>query len=108
MKVALKCFNRLYVRPNMLKDTFTWIYVFPNELNPTFFDNYLATQKHPKDIKNCRHIGTIQLNENEIEKWKDILKYTKTVGAFYNEYPTHNYNFIQRQYIVRDSYIRLH
>lgn len=107
MKVALKCVNRLYVKPNILKDAFTWIYVFPDDYHLTHFEHYLAKSKYPQSFKDCMHIRTNQLTHNEIEKWRSILTYTKNVGAYYDEYSTGSNNLVQRQYICRYNDIEL-
>jgi hypothetical protein len=107
MRIALKCFNRLYIKPNSLKDSFTWIYVFPNEINPAFFEHYLAYDKNPTSLKKCLQISTTHLTEREIEKWNSILIYTKNVGSYYNEFPTNHNDYIHKQYMIRDYTIKL-
>ena len=107
MNVALKCFNRLYIKPNTLKDTFTWIYVFPNEINPHYYNNYLAKCKNPKSLEDCLHLRTVHLTEKEIEKWFSILTYTINVGSYHCEHPTNHLEHKHLQYMIRDYSIKL-
>ncbi len=108
MKVALKCFNRIYVQSSgKIKDTFTWIYVFPNEINPHYYDHYLASYKNPTSLTECLHIRNLQLTQKEIEKYHSILMHTKNVGAYICDYPSLYNDHSHKQYMIRDYSIKL-
>ena len=107
MKVALKCFNRIYAPKSILKDSFTWIYVFPNELYPVYYEQYLSNTKHPRDIKDCMILHKVDLEKKEIQYWKEILEYTKNVSSYHKEFDVFNTGMVQKQYMIRDYFIKL-
>ena len=107
MRVALKVFNRLYTKQNVLKDSFTWIYVFQREVNPMYYDHYLASNKNPKSVSECVFLIKHELNEFESFRFQSMMIYTKNVGAYITDFQTNNKDLIQKQYIIRDYYIKL-
>lgn len=108
MKIALKCFNQIYVQSSgKIKDTFTWIYVFPNEINSKFFEHYLAYDRNPTSLKKCLQLSTIYLTQKEIEYWNSILIHIKKVGAYHCDYLINQDDHIQKQAMIRDYIIKL-
>ena len=108
MKVALKCFNQIYIQSTgKIKDTFTWIYVFPNEINPAFFEHYLGYDKNPTSLKKCLQLSTTHLTQKEIEHWNSILIHIKKVGVYHCDYLTNHNDHLQKQSIIRDYTIKL-
>ena len=107
MRVALKVFNRLYTKQNVLKDSFTWIYVFQREIIPTYYEHYLASNKNPKSVSECVFLNKHELNEYDSKRFESMMIYTKNVGAYIANYPTTNNDLYQKQYIIRDYNIKL-
>ena len=107
MRVALKVFNRLYTKQNVLKDSFTWIYVFPSEIHPAYYDHYLASNKNPKSLSECVFLNKYELTEYDSKRFESMMIYTKNVGAYIANYPTTNNDLYQKQYIIRDYNIKL-
>ena len=108
MRVALKVFNRLYTKQNVLKDSFTWIYVLQREVIPTYYEHYLASNKNPKCLSECVFLNKQEFtDENDSKKFESIMIYTKNVGAYITDFQTNNKDLIQKQYIIRDYHIKL-